>query len=66
MTGVAEMPTHDHNTDDMSDNGGCGRSFDTPSKPLDEDDIAAEVNGIVDEDGDRYQSRAAVDTYHRA
>ena len=66
MTGVTEMPTHDHNADDMSDNGGSGRSFDTPTKPLDEDDITAEVNSIVDEDGNRYQFRTAVDAYHRA
>ena len=60
------MPAHDGNTDDMTDNGGRRRSFDTPSKPLDEDDIATKVNGIVDEDSNRHQSRTAIDAYHRA
>ena len=32
---------------------------------MDEDDIEAEVDGIVDEDGYRHQSRTAVDAHHR-
>ena len=60
------MPAHNHDADDMTDDGGRRRAFDAPSEPLDENDVSAKVNGIVDEDGNRHQSRTAVDADHRA
>ena len=59
------MPAHHSDANDMTDDGGCRRSFDAPSKPLDKNDVTTEINGIVNKNGDRHQSRTAIDAHHR-
>ena len=66
MTGVPEMPAHEDDADDVADDRSRRRAFDAPSEPLDEHDVKTEIDGIVNEDGNRDQSRTAVHPNHRS
>ncbi len=64
VAGVPEVPAHDGNADEVADDGGRRRTLDAPAQPLDEDDVAQQVDGIVDEDGDGNEPRTPIDPDH--
>ena len=55
------MTEQDGNADKMTYNR---RTDNTPSKELNENDVEAEVNCIVDDNRQRYQFRFTIHTHH--
>ena len=59
------MTEQDGNAYKMTYNRGCRRTGNAPSKELNENDVEAEVNCVVDDNRQRYQFRLTIHTHHR-
>ena len=58
------MGEQDGDAHQVAHHGGGRRAGDAPSAPLDEHNVEAQVDRIVDNHGQRHQPRAAVDAHH--